>query len=279
MGFEAEPLRFERQSAAAGERVVEGRQPVTVEDLPGAWMVRIRGASPPPTLPDLGSRPFQHLLVGSVLPEDQLFNEPEQAVPLQLRRHVAECLPVGLLIRHRACRRGGRRRRNCDLPAPRYRRANSGRRILRPTLLQRSHRGPLLLRVRQQHVHVLGRVIDHLRKDHRPRRSERTACPPKMQRARMPVPDRLFPRRGLVDCVEWQSHLDQLLAHATLDHWRRNQPSGSTTDRNGKRRKSASRVQMRLTPCSRISTAVCRSCTKLPRSSGNSDRVCARTAA
>ena len=31
MGFEAEPLRFERQGAAASERVVERRQRVTIE--------------------------------------------------------------------------------------------------------------------------------------------------------------------------------------------------------------------------------------------------------
>ena len=110
MGFEAEPLRFERQGATAGERVVECRQPIPIEDFAGARMVRVRGAGPPPALPDLGPRPFQHLLVGGVFPEDQLFNEPEQAVPLQLRRHFTECLPVGLFTRYCGCRRDGRLR-------------------------------------------------------------------------------------------------------------------------------------------------------------------------
>ena len=108
MGFEAEPLRFERQGAAAGERVVERRQPVAVEDLLGARMVRVLGASPPPALPDLGPRPVQHLLVGGVLPEDKLFDDPEQAVSLQLRRHVTERLPVGLFVRHCVGRRASR---------------------------------------------------------------------------------------------------------------------------------------------------------------------------
>ena len=56
-------------------------------------------------------------------------------------------------------------------------------------------------------------------------------------------------------------------------------PSGSRTVRNGKRRKSLSRVQMRLTPCSRIRTAVCTSCITLPCRSGSSDKVWASTAA
>ena len=241
---------------------------------------RVRGASPPPALPDLGPSPLQQLFVGGVLPQDQIFDDREQAVPLQLRRHVTERVLVGQFTQHRVGCRAGQPRRNNGLFASGRGGVDSGCRVLRPTLLQRSHRGPFLLRVRQQHVDVLGRVIDHLREDHRSRRSERPARPPKMQRARMPVPDRLLPRGRLVDGVGWQGHLDQLLAHATFDHWsRHHSPSGSTTDRNGKRRKSASRVQMRLTPCSRISTAVCRSCTKLPRSSGSSDRVCARTAA
>ena len=105
MGFEAEPLRFERQGAAAGERVVERRQSIPLEDFAGAWMVRVRGAGPPPALPDFGPCPFQHFLVGSVFPEDQLFNDSKQTVPLQLRRHVAERLQIGLLIPYRVdCR-------------------------------------------------------------------------------------------------------------------------------------------------------------------------------
>ena len=56
MGFEAEPLRFERQGASPGEGVVKRRQPVAVEELRRTWMARVRGAGPPPALPDLGPR-------------------------------------------------------------------------------------------------------------------------------------------------------------------------------------------------------------------------------
>ena len=52
---------------------------------------------------------------------------------------------------------------------------------------------------------------------------------------------------------------------------------GSTTVRNGKRWKSLSRVQIRPIPCSRMSTAVCRSWQRLPRMSGCSSRICSST--
>ena len=142
MGFETEPLRFERQGTSAGERVVKRGQLVAVENLPGARMVRVRGTSPPPALPDLGPRPFQHRLIGGVLPPHQLFNEPEQAVPLQLRRHVTERVLVGQFTQHRVGCRAGQPRRNNGLFASGRGRVDSGRRVLRPTLLQRSHRGP-----------------------------------------------------------------------------------------------------------------------------------------
>jgi len=95
MGFKSEALRFERQGAAARERVVEGRQPVAVEQFPRPRVARIRGAGPPPALPNLGPRPLQHRLVGGVLPPHQLLDDSEQTLSLQLRRHVAECRPVG----------------------------------------------------------------------------------------------------------------------------------------------------------------------------------------
>jgi len=79
---------------------------------------------------------------------------------------------------------------------------------------------PLLLlafRGREQ-VRVRRRVVHHLREEHRPRRRERPPRPPQVQRARVPVPDRFLPRRGLVDGVERQGDLDELLA---LRHGRR----------------------------------------------------------
>ena len=55
--------------------------------------------------------------------------------------------------------------------------------------------------------------------------------------------------------------------------------TGSTTSRNGNRWNPVSRVQIRLTPCSRMRTAVWRSHIWMPRTSGSSATVCASTAA
>ena len=90
MGFEAQPLRFERQGAATGERVVECGQRVPVEQLGGALVIGVHGARPAPALPDLGPRSLQHLLVGRVLPQNQLFENPEQARALEFRRHITQ---------------------------------------------------------------------------------------------------------------------------------------------------------------------------------------------
>ncbi len=49
--------------------------------------------------------------------------------------------------------------------------------------------------------------------------------------------------------------------------------NGSTTVKNGKRKKSASRVQISRIPFSRINTAVWTSCIRLPLASGNSVSV------
>ena len=57
-----------------------------------------------------------------------------------------------------------------------------------------------------------GRVIHHLRKDHRPRRRQGPPRPPQMQSRRMPMPDGLLPCRRLVDGIQRQRHLDELLA-------------------------------------------------------------------
>ena len=93
MGFETEPLRFERQAAAAGKRVVERGQAVAVEQRRRARVVGVLRASPAPALPDLGPRQLQHLLVRRVLPLHQLFENPEQARAFELRRHLSERLP------------------------------------------------------------------------------------------------------------------------------------------------------------------------------------------
>jgi hypothetical protein len=55
--------------------------------------------------------------------------------------------------------------------------------------------------------------------------------------------------------------------------------TGSITSRNEKRLKSASRVQMREMPCSRMRIAVCVSWTRFPAMYGNSDMTASATSA
>ena len=57
-----------------------------------------------------------------------------------------------------------------------------------------------------------GRIVHHLREQHRPARRQRPPRPPQMQRRGMPVPDRLLPRRSRVDRPQRQRDLDELLA-------------------------------------------------------------------
>ena len=52
-------------------------------------------------------------------------------------------------------------------------------------------------------------VVDHLRKDHRPRRGQRPARPPQVQRAGVAVADRLLARRSDVDGVEREGDFDE----------------------------------------------------------------------
>ena len=56
-----------------------------------------------------------------------------------------------------------------------------------------------------------GGIIHQLGKDHRPRRRQRSPRPPQVQGARMPVADRLLPRRCDIDGIERQGDFDQLL--------------------------------------------------------------------
>jgi hypothetical protein len=57
-----------------------------------------------------------------------------------------------------------------------------------------------------------GRVVDQLTEQHRPTRRERPPRPPEVQRARMPMPDRLLARARRIDRLQRQRHLDQLFA-------------------------------------------------------------------
>ena len=57
-----------------------------------------------------------------------------------------------------------------------------------------------------------GRVVHQLRKQHRPARRQRSARPPKVQRRRMAVADRLFARGGGVDRLQRDRDFDEFLA-------------------------------------------------------------------
>ncbi len=153
VGLQPQPLRLQRQRAAAGERIVEGRQPLRIEQFRGLGVVLVLRASAPPATPNLVARLLQQRLVGGVLPLHKALNQPKQPLPLRLLRRL-------------------------------------GGELLRPR----------------------SRIIHHLREDHRPRRRQRPPRPPQMQRARMPMPNRLLPRGLLVDGVQRQRDLDELLS-------------------------------------------------------------------
>jgi hypothetical protein len=53
-------------------------------------------------------------------------------------------------------------------------------------------------------------IIDQLRKNHRPRRRQRSPRPPKVQRGGMPVADGFFPRTSHIDRVQRQGDFDEL---------------------------------------------------------------------
>ena len=160
--LQAEPLRFQRQRAAAGERVVERRQALRVEQLGRARMISVVGAGAPPGRADFVTRLLQHLLVGGVLPLEQLFDQLEQPLPL----------PVLLLL-------GG------------------------------------------EEFRAAGGIVDQLREDDGAGGRQRAPRPPQMQGAGVAVADRLLARRGGVDGVQRQRHLDQLLHWPTIGAPRR----------------------------------------------------------
>ena len=155
VGFQAQPLRFQRQGTAAGEGIMKRRQLVPVEQLARTGIIRVIGAGSTPALPDFVPRLLQHGFVGGVLPLHQLLDDAEQAGALFLLR---------LLGRKQVW---------------------EGR-----------------------------RVIHHLRKDHGACGRKRPPGPPQMQRARVPVPDGFFARRGGVDRIQRQRDFDQLSSGA-----------------------------------------------------------------
>jgi len=71
---------------------------------------------------------------------------------------------------------------------------------------------PFLLLFGREQIRMGGWVIHHLGKDHGSRSRQRPPGLPQMERPRMPVPDGLLPRRGLVDGIQRQGHFDEFLA-------------------------------------------------------------------
>ncbi len=191
--LEPQPLSLQRQCPAAGERIVKRRQLPRIEQISGPRMTGVPLACPPPTLPDLLSGRLQNPLVRGAFPHHELSENPEQPLPFEFRRHFRQGLPI-------VSDRGVRSRRR---PA------------VRAATRQFRLRFASLRRVRQELVHVLRRIVDHL-PDHRPRRCQGAPRPPQVQRRRMAVPNRLLTRRRHVDCIQRQRHLDQLLVHSVL---------------------------------------------------------------
>src|SRR3990172_3269900 len=68
----------------------------------------------------------------------------------------------------------------------------------------------LLCLLSREKIRAARRVIHHLRKDHRPRRRQWPPRPPQMQRARVPMPNRLLPCASLVDRLQREGNFDEL---------------------------------------------------------------------
>ena len=182
--LQSQPLRLQGDGPTPGEWIVERREPLAVEQVRGAGVIGVLRAGPAPALPDLGPCPFEHLFVGGALPADQVPEDLEQPFSLLLRSNLAERLSVVRAV---------------------------------PALPAFTLGGAPLRRVRQQHVHVSGRVIHHLAEEDGPSRREWPARPPEVERGGMAVADGFLPRGCLVDGVERQRHLDQLLRHHLAD--------------------------------------------------------------
>ena len=86
VGLQPQPLRLQRDRAAAGKGVVQTGQFVGVEKLCRLRMLLVECTDLPPGAADFGAGPLQHLLVGGVLPRHQLFEDLEK--PLAFDRSV-----------------------------------------------------------------------------------------------------------------------------------------------------------------------------------------------
>ena len=81
MCFHPEALGFHRQGTTPGEWIVEGRQPVWIEEFRGAWVICVVYAGPPPASQDLLASALKDFLVRRVLPSHEFFDQSEQTRP------------------------------------------------------------------------------------------------------------------------------------------------------------------------------------------------------
>ncbi len=145
---------FQRQRAATGKGVVEGRQLVGVEQLGGLRVGFVQLAGLAPGAADFGAGALQHFFVIGVLPLHQVFDDLEQALALDGGFFLVDAIFEAAAL-------------------------------------------------------LVAGVVDHLRKDHRPRRRQRAARPPQVQGAGVAVADGFFARGGGVDGVQRQGDFDE----------------------------------------------------------------------
>ena len=98
MSLQSETLSLQRQGATAGERIVERRQPIWIEEFRGAWVICVVCAGSPPASQDFLPSAFQHVLVRRVLPSHEFFDQSEQARTLA-PSHLLRWEPIRVLRR------------------------------------------------------------------------------------------------------------------------------------------------------------------------------------
>ena len=177
MRFETQSLRLQRDRPAAGEGIVERRQPFGVEQLRSAGMVGVVLAGPSPTLPDLLPRHLQNRLVGRVLPLHQLPQDREQSVPFAVLPQLGrEEVRPGRRIVHQLGEEHRPRRRQRPPRPPEMQCAGMP---VPNGLLPR--RRPVQVVERQRHLDQLPHRLHHLTAPchvHRPTKPQRTIPAP-----------------------------------------------------------------------------------------------------
>ena len=74
MRFQSEALGFQRKSSTPGERIVERRQAIWIEEFLCAWVTCVVFAGSPPASQDFLPSALQDFLVCRVLPGHELLD-------------------------------------------------------------------------------------------------------------------------------------------------------------------------------------------------------------